>query len=267
MSEAFKMKSLIYIITIVLSALLLFVSNENIRLREDLKLAQTKKLDSADSKLPQARELSEDSVAHVQQSEKGHEQKLTEIHKSQNTSNNGSDSDEQSQFVDWKISALDKLVSLSDKQREMLRKKYSSSASSTTDPLNKEPSLKDILGAEDYENYVMAKERAKEKVKSEDLEKEVLFVSSRLGLSVGQQENLRNAVFNVDEKISALKNNVNGSPGSFRDKFTQYLLLERTRRDLLKDELQKVFDKKTFENYVKLEADSAAVELELWHGK
>lgn len=166
------------------------------------------------------------------------------------------------EVVTWRLAAIEKLVPLTDEQREELRDKFSYRSK---DPLTPQRTVDEILGKESAAIYAEAKSRARARVKSESLEKDVLYISRRLNLSQKEEENLRDVVFQVDAEIEEQKDK--DPVASPYAGFSKYLELERLRRDLLQKQLQQFLDTQKFNDYLKLQAESADVEIEMWHGE
>lgn len=166
------------------------------------------------------------------------------------------------EIINWRLSAIEKLVPLSDDQKKELRNKFSKR---NNDPLTPQRTVDEILGKESAAIYAEAKSRARARVKSEGLEKDVLYISRRLGLSPQDEEHLRESVFIVDAQIEEQKEK--DPVASPYAGFSKYIELERLRRDLLQKQLQQFLDAQKYEEYLKLQAESADVEIEMWHGE
>ncbi len=173
-------------------------------------------------------------------------------------------------ILEWRVGAISNLVDLSENQKERLKEKFRLEKSSgANDPLTKAETLEEILGNENAMVYLEAKQRAKAKIQSESLEKEVLFLSRRLSLDLNLEEEVRNVIFSAEEEaeqyLSQLKSDQTRNKDPYTN-FNAFLESQKIRRNILREQLKDILTESKFDDYLKYEAESSAIEVEMWHG-
>jgi hypothetical protein len=173
------------------------------------------------------------------------------------------------EVVDWRLKSVEKFVDLSEAQREQLRELF---GGRNTDPLaqgasDKKVTLKDVLGEDNYAVYQDARARAKIKIESENREKDILYKARIINLTPKEESILRDVTLKVDQDIEARKQADDTKPATPYEGLARYLQYEKLRRELIAAELKSELPTDKYEAYLKVDADSAASEMGVWHGE
>ncbi len=173
------------------------------------------------------------------------------------------------EVVDWRLKSVEKFVDLSEAQREQLRELF---GGRNTDPLaqgstDKKVTLKDVLGEDNYAVYQDARARAKTKIESENREKDILYKARIINLTPKEESILRDVTLKVDQDIETRKQADDTKPASPYEGLARYLQYEKLRRELIAAELKSELPNDKYEAYLKVDADSAASEMGVWHGE
>jgi hypothetical protein len=168
------------------------------------------------------------------------------------------------EVIDWRLKSVEKFVDLSDSQRAQLRDLFSGE---NRDPLSQKLTLKDVLGEENYSIYQEARVQARSKIESENREKDILYRARIINLTPKEESILRDVTLKVDQDIEARKQADVTKPVSPYEGLARYLQYEKLRRELIAAELKSELPNDKYEAYLKVDADSAASEMGVWHGE
>jgi hypothetical protein len=169
-----------------------------------------------------------------------------------------------SEVVDWRINSISKFVDISEDQRAQLKTVFSSGRG---DPLSQSRTLKEILGEDNYAAYKEARTRARNKIEDENREKDILYQARIINLTPKEESILRDVTLRVDQEIEARKQADDTKPASPYEGLARYLQYQKLRRELIAAELKSELPKDKYEAYLKVDADSAASEMGVWHGE
>ena len=167
--------------------------------------------------------------------------------------------------LSWKISAIEKFVPLSSEQKDRLREKYEreSNARANGDEVETE-SLDDILGAENAAYYREQVSAAFKRVQNEEIERESVWLSRKLGLTPEQESSMRQVFERVESEIGGGYGE--GQSGlSPQDRVRAMVAENRRRSELRNAELSKVLTPEQLQAYAQIEAESSASDVEVFH--
>ncbi len=163
--------------------------------------------------------------------------------------------------LNWKISAIEKFVPLSDEQKERLREKYTKERAGEGEGAE---SLDDILGTEGASFYRERVQSAFKKVQDEEVEREVVWLSRTLSLSKEQEGSVRTILANVEAEVS--KGGAHAQSGATpQERVREMIAQNRRRSDLRSEQLRRVLTPEQFQAYLQAEAESSASDVEIFH--
>jgi hypothetical protein len=171
--------------------------------------------------------------------------------------------------IESRVSALSKVVGLSDEQRQRLRTKYETEATAKRRGVSvNTESLEDIIGAENNKFYREQLNSAFAKSQTQELDREVYYTSRKLQLSNQQEESYRQLLATVEEKVKERFGEQRASAEfqndpSFRVRLT--IQENEFRSDWLNQQLKQTLAQDQYQAYVQEQADSSAAELGVWH--
>jgi hypothetical protein len=185
-------------------------------------------------------------------------------------SGSAEDSDEQSirQAAAWRISAIEKFVPLSDEQRSRLTEKFAEERKAREEGRESSAeSLEDILGEENAQVYRGQVKAAFERVQNEELEKDTVWMARRLGLSPEQEGRMRAAFEGVERDVAAeYPPSQPGASDSPQQRVLRMIAENKRRVQLRAERLRQVLPPEQYEAYMKAESESAASDMEVFHG-
>jgi hypothetical protein len=167
--------------------------------------------------------------------------------------------------VAWRISAIEKFVPLSPEQKNSLRDKYEREATAKANGEEVESdSLEDIIGSENAAYYRDQVQAAFRRVQNEEIERESVWLTRKLGLSPEQESAVRQIFERVESEVgqSGAQGHSNGGP---QDRVRALIAENRRRSELRKDELSRVLTPEQARTYAQLEAESSASDVEVFH--
>ncbi|MEY4669726.1 MAG: hypothetical protein RL518_2425 [Pseudomonadota bacterium] len=167
--------------------------------------------------------------------------------------------------LSWRISAIEKFVPLTPEQKERLREKYEreSAARGSGEEVETE-SLDDILGAENASYYREQVQAAFRRVQNEEIERESVWLSRKLGLTAEQESSVRQLFERVESEVSEAQDH-GQARGSPQERVQQLIAENRRRSELRNAELARVLSPEQFKTYVQLEAQSSTSDVEVFH--
>ncbi len=168
--------------------------------------------------------------------------------------------------VELKLGAISRIVSLSDQERQELRDLFLNDHDNTSD----QQLLTQVIGEERAEFYKETREQAFSKGRQEELEKEALYLSRKLDLEPAEEQSLRSVLTEIDDEISewrrARSQQLGEQSGAAPGVKMQVLIEEIiVRRDLMKSRLSTLLGADKFKQYLQLEAESSAADMETFH--
>lgn len=167
--------------------------------------------------------------------------------------------------VAWRVSAIEKFVPLNPDQKERLREKYEreSSAAANGEEVESE-SLEDIIGSENASYYREQVQAAFKRVQDEEIDRESVWLTRKLGLSPDQESSVRQIFERVESEInqSKLAAHSNGTP---QDRVRALIAENQRRSELRKNELSQILSPEQLRTYAQLEAESSASDVEVFH--
>jgi hypothetical protein len=167
--------------------------------------------------------------------------------------------------VAWRVSAIEKFVPLNPEQKERLREKYEreSTASANGEEVESE-SLEDIIGSENASYYREQVQAAFKRVQNEEIERESVWLTRKLGLSPEQESSVRQIFERVESEVSqsTAPGHLSGTP----QERVRALIAENQRRSELRtNELSNILSPEQRRAYAELEAESSASDVEVFH--
>jgi hypothetical protein len=158
-----------------------------------------------------------------------------------------------SERIRWKISAIQRFVPLSGEQRTRLERHFTATVAGE----QADESLEEILGPEALSTYREQVNLAFERAAREALEKEVYYVSRKLGLDSQTERALMKAYEEVEAALprSATSGMSNPAEGA---RVRQEMRLERARQVLRSDQ---------YEAYAAFLNESSDSDVQIFHGQ
>ena len=171
--------------------------------------------------------------------------------------------------VESRLSAMNKLFTLTVDQQQRLRQKYTeeSAARRAKRPANAE-SLREIIGDTNAEFFQQQVTQSLEKAKSQELDREIYYVSRKLALTQPQEEQFRTVLAQVEKQVDETLQSQRSSPQFKEDPSYRVRLMiqeNNLRTQQLSQELKRILSPDQYQAYLQEEADSAAAELGMWH--
>lgn len=160
--------------------------------------------------------------------------------------------------VKWRISAIEKFVPLSGEQKERLAESYRAKSEG-----RKSETLEEILGNESAQYYREQVSSAFKRMRTQELEKEVVFTSRKLQLSEAQEAKLREIYNSIEATLVAptIKND-----DVTAQERVKRMVEEGKRRSALRAEKTKeVFTPQQYQEYLKSEAESPEADMQVFH--
>jgi hypothetical protein len=167
--------------------------------------------------------------------------------------------------LSWKISAIEKFVPLTSDQKDRLREKYEreSQARANGEEVETEP-LDDILGADNASYYRQQVQAAFKRVQNEEIERESVWLSRKLGLTPDQESSMREVLERVEVDIGG-GHESERSGLSPQDRVRAMIAENRRRVELRNAELSKILTPEQLQAYAQIEAESSAADVEVFH--
>lgn len=163
--------------------------------------------------------------------------------------------------LNWRISAIEKFIPLSDDQRDRLREKYTKERAGESEGAE---SLDEILGAESAAFYRERVQAAFQKVQDEEVEREVVWLSRTLSLSQDQEGSVRAILAQVEAEVT--KGQAHAQQGSAPQERVRAMIAQNRRRTELRiEQLRRVLTPEQFQAYLQAEAESSASDVEIFH--
>ena len=167
--------------------------------------------------------------------------------------------------LSWKISAIEKFVPLTAEQKERLREKYERESEARTigDEVQAE-SLEEILGPENASYYREQVQAAFKRVQDEEIERESVWLSRKLGLSEEQESSMRQVFERVESALGATGHAPNSGLNP-QERVRAMIAENRRRSDLRSAELSRILTPEQLQAYARIEAESSASDVEVFH--
>lgn len=174
------------------------------------------------------------------------------------------DAKEREESLNWKITAIEKFVPLSDEQKARLKEKYKAErdARERGEQVQAEK-LDDIIGPENAKYYRQQVQAAFKRMEAEETEKEVLLMARQLSLSSQQEESVRKVFADVESRLESEQQS--GESTSAHDRVKMMVEENRRRNELRSEELKKILSSAQYQTYMASQAESAAADVEVFH--
>jgi hypothetical protein len=167
--------------------------------------------------------------------------------------------------LSWKISSIEKFVPLTSEQRERLREKYEREATARANGDEAETeSLDDILGAENATYYREQVSAAFKRVQNEEVERESVWLSRKLGLTSEQESSMRQLFERIESEIGGTHDTGNAGSNP-QDRVRAMIAANRRRSELRNAELSRILSPEQLQAYAQIEAESSASDVEVFH--
>lgn len=167
--------------------------------------------------------------------------------------------------VRWRVSAIEKFVPLTAAQRDRLSDKFRQDAEA--DDQEGAETLDDILGQESADYYRQQVKAAFQRVKDQETEKEMVWMSHQLSLSADQERVVRGIYTGVEQQIrQEIGAQQQGeTPRSAQERVKLMVLENRRRIELRNTQMRAVLSSEQYEAYLKSEAESTSADVEVFH--
>lgn len=164
----------------------------------------------------------------------------------------------------WRISAIEKFVPLSDDQKARLRAKYDTegAAKQRGEEAHSE-SLDEILGVEAATFYRQQVQASFDRAKTEEVEREVVWLARKLALSQQQEESVRKVLLEVE---GARGDSLHGaSSGTPQERLRAIIEENRRKAEKRNELLRQILSSDQYQAYLAGEAESPAADMEVFH--
>jgi hypothetical protein len=171
--------------------------------------------------------------------------------------------DEQAQRKEalaWKVSAVEKFVALTDEQKLRLQKKYEVEATGGKEGVETD-TLEDIIGQENAAFYRQQVKAAFQKVRDEELNKEVVWLARQLNLSAQQEQAVQQGFLSIESQLAQGEQ----AASSSHDRVKGMIEENRKRSELRAAQMKELLSPEQYEAYAKSQADSSASDVEVFH--
>ncbi len=177
------------------------------------------------------------------------------------------DEDAARQAVAWQLSSVEKFVPVSDEQRARLTQKFAEERKAREEGRESSAeSLEEIIGVENAQVYRGQVKAAFERVRNEELDKDAVWLSRRLGLAPEQELRMRSIFEDVERVVSAEYAPPPLGSGTNPQQRVQRMIAENRRRvELRAERLREVLPADQYQAYIKSESESAASDMEVFH--
>lgn len=171
--------------------------------------------------------------------------------------------DEQAQREEalaWKVSAVEKFVPLTEEQKLRLRKKYEAEATGGKEGVETD-TLEEIIGQENATFYRQQVKAAFQKVRDEELNKEVVWLARQLNLSGQQEQAVQQAFLSVEAQLAQGER----ASTSSHDRVKAMIEENRKRNELRAAQMKELLSPEQYQAYAKSQADSSSSDVEVFH--
>lgn len=178
-----------------------------------------------------------------------------------------SNEDSLQQAISWRISAIERIVPLSDDQRQRLAEKFAEERKAQEQGRESAAeSLEEILGEENAQVYRGQVKAAFERFRNEELEKDTVWMARRLGLSPEQEGRMRTAFEDVERTVATEYPPLQlGASDTPQQRVLRMIAENKKRVQLRAERLRQILPPEQYEAYMKAESESAASEMEVFH--
>jgi hypothetical protein len=158
----------------------------------------------------------------------------------------------------WRISAIEKFVPLTSEQKERLTESYRAKSEG-----RKGETLEEILGNESAQYYREQVNSAFRRMRTQELEKEIVFTSRKLQLTEIQEGRLREIYKTIEDEISTPS--TQGSEISPQERVKQMVEEGKRRAALRAEKTKEVLTPQQYQEYLKSEAESPEADMQVFH--
>lgn len=172
----------------------------------------------------------------------------------------------QEQAVGWRVSAVEKFILLSEAQRDRLEQKYWEEQQAKQEGRESEAeSLSEIVGEENASLYRQQVQDAFQRVQSEELEKEIVWVSRKLTLSEDQEQSMQSGFVDIETALRAEFAPMINSASSPAQRVMAMIQENKKRRDLRAEFTKNILTLEQYKDFLALEAQSSSADMEVFH--
>lgn len=170
------------------------------------------------------------------------------------------------QAVAWRVSAVEKFIPLSEEQKNRLKEKYREDQQAKNEGRESEAeSLSDIVGEDNAALYRQQVQDAFQRVQSEELEKEIVWVSRKLNLSEVQEQSMQSTFDAIEMALRAEFAPLMESASSPAQRVMVMIQENKKRRDLRAESAKDILTPEQYNEFLALEAQSSAADMEVFH--
>lgn len=156
--------------------------------------------------------------------------------------------------AEWKISAIEKIVSLTPEEKEKLRENYNQP---------QPDQLENIIGPERAEAYKNHVKQTFSKVEEENIQREVYYLSRKLNLDAMQEGQFFGLYRDLNEEVERRLEAEN-----FKEQGVKRMIRANQIEDqLLRERLKNVLSEQQYKEWALLQSDSSGQDLEMFHSK
>lgn len=169
---------------------------------------------------------------------------------------------EHAQLARWRVAAIARFLPLSDDQRRQLHELFSAERGDAT--------VESILGAENYRYLRERQKEAFKRAEAEEQERELYFLSRRLGLDVAQEAALGRVLEDVEAEVSESLRSRQQSLGPHPSPTRRMELLIETnqlRATLMEQRLRSILNETQLRSYLEYQATAPSQDMEIWHSE
>lgn len=164
----------------------------------------------------------------------------------------------------WRVSAIEKFVPLTDEQKSRLKAKYDAEREAKRNgETPQSESLEQILGTESAAYYRGQVKASFERARSEEIEREVVWLARKLALSEQQERSVRDALAEV-ERMDEADSHRSGA-GSPQDRLRAMIEENRRKSEKRNELLRQILTPDQYQAYVAGEAESVQADVEVFH--
>lgn len=167
---------------------------------------------------------------------------------------------ERREALTWKVSAVEKFVPLTDEQKLRLQKKYEAEAKGGVEGAETD-TLEDIIGQENATFYRQQVKAAFQKVRDEELNKEVVWLARQLNLSAPQEQAVQQAFQAIETQLAQDQR----ATASSHDRVKSMIEEDRKRNELRGAQMKELLSPEQYQAYAKSQAESSSSDVEVFH--
>lgn len=167
------------------------------------------------------------------------------------------------QRIEWKVSAISKFVPITVDQRERLVRTFQAQTRGEAPA----ETMEDILGAEGVALYKSEVKAAFARAARESREKDVYYVSRKLGLDSVKENELFRIYEEVDVSVSPVGEGAEGAGKSRTEEVKAAVEEERRKQKLLLDKAKEILTADQYEAFAGIIAESTGSDMQVFHSQ